>query len=219
LKGLIILEGYKALVIRLIYLFSGFFVLGASIVFVLKADLGVDSWNVFHTGLALHLPFTVGQVMQLVGVLLIAASCFFKIKPGLGTVLNMYFIGLFVDFIIKWNIIPPADSLLVSWLYMVFGIGLHGIGAGMYINARLGAGPRDGLMLGLSRITGKSIAFIKTVIELTVLTIGFFLGGKVGIGTLIFALSIGHSVQWGIKHIRVPAFFENVPKKGNSPCS
>ena len=192
-------------IIRILYLFVGLFIASLGTVLIVRADIGVDSWSVLHIGITLHTPLTIGKACQLIGVVLIIAGLFLKIKPGIGTIMNMYFIGFFQDFIFRLNFIKQPDSLLWSWIYLMGGIIIFGAGCGLYINSNFGAGPRDGLMLGLAKLTGKSVAFIKTIIELTVTVIGFLLGGPVGIGTVVFALLVGHIIQWSLKNLKLPS--------------
>ena len=191
--------------IRLLYLFGGLFIAALGSVLVIEANFGVDSWSVLHIGITLHTPFTIGQACQLLGIIIILASLFLKIKPGFCTIMNMFFYGYFVDLIMALNFIKQPNSIILTLVYLVAGTIIFGIGIGVYINSNFGAGPRDGLMLGLSKLTGKSVAFIKTLIELTVITTGFFLGGPVGIGTLIFAISVGHVIEWSLNSLKLPS--------------
>ncbi|MEA1994397.1 MAG: membrane protein [Euryarchaeota archaeon] len=188
-----------------IQLITGLFVFAAGIVFMLKADLGMSPWGTFHVGVIHHLPLTLGRISQLVGLVIIVLSLFLGIYPGVGTVLNMFFIGLFIDLINPY--IPFMDGYLSQACMLGMGILFVGIASGLYINANLGAGPRDSLMLGLSKKTEKSVRFIRNSIEITVLITGFFLGGPAGLGTVAFALGIGPSVQF---------FLKRVPKRGKS---
>lgn len=181
----------------------GLFVFATGIVSILKANLGMGPWDVFHVGVTHHIPLTLGRVNQIVGLSIILLSAFLSIYPGVGTVLNMFFIGFFIDLLNPF--IPSADALPLQVLFLAVGVTLIGIGSGLYINASLGAGPRDSLMLGLSRKTGKSIRLVRNSMEITVLTIGYFLGGPVGVGTVVFALAIGPSVHF---------FLKLVPKRG-----
>ena len=128
---------------------------------------------------------------------------FFKIYPGIGTLFNMIVIGFFIDLINPH--VPSMHNHFSQIAMLALGIILIGIGSGLYINANLGAGPRDGLMLGLSKKTGKSIRLIRNSMEIMILVTGFFLGGPVGVGTVAFALAIGPSVQ----------FFKLIPEKGS----
>jgi uncharacterized membrane protein YczE len=182
-----------------IQLIVGLFIFAAGIIFMLKANLGMGPWDVFHVGITNHLPLTLGRVSQIVGLIVILFSLFFRIYPGIGTVFNMIVIGFFVDLINPY--VPSMYNHFSQITMLALGIILIGIGSGLYINANLGAGPRDGLMLGLSKKTGKSIRLIRNSMEITVLIIGFFLGGPVGVGTVAFALSIGPSVQFFLKLI------------------
>jgi len=161
---------------------------------MLKSNLGMGPWSVFHVGITNHLPLTLGRVSQIVGLIVILFSLFFKIYPGIGTVFNMFLIGFFIDLVNPY--VPSMNNHLSQITMLACGIILIGIGSGLYINANLGAGLRDGLMLELSRKTGRSIRLIRNSIEITVLIIGFFLGGPVGVGTVAFALTIGPSVQF-----------------------
>jgi uncharacterized membrane protein YczE len=189
-----------------IQIMGGLFVFAAGIVFILKSDLGMGPWDVFHVGVTNYLPLTLGRINQVVGLIIIVVSCFLSIYPGVGTVLNMVFIGLFIDIINPY--IPFMDGIVFQILFLAAGITLMGTGSGLYINANLGAGPRDSLMLGLSKRTGKSVRLVRNSMELTVLIIGFFLGGPVGLGTVAFALTIGPSVQF---------FLKIVPERGTRP--
>lgn len=184
-------------------LMIGLFVLAAGIVSILKSNLGMGPWSVFHVGITHHIPLTLGQVVQLVGLIIIIFSFFLHVYPGVGTILNMIFVGIFIDLINLY--IPLMHTYLSQIILLACGIIFIGIGSGLYINANLGAGPRDGLMLGLSKKTGKSIRLVRNSIEITVLVAGFFLGGPVGLGTVVFALSIGPSVHF---------FLARIPERG-----
>lgn len=184
-------------------LISGLFLLALGIVCILKSDLGMSPWNVFHMGTINYLPLSLGRITQITGFILIILSYFLGIMPGIGTMLNMILIGVFIDFLTPF--FSSIDLLPFRFVFLATGIVLIAIGTGLYINSDLGAGPRDSLMLGLSKKTGKSIRFIRASIEITVLIIGFLLGGPVGIGTVAFSLSIGPSVQF---------FLKIIPKQG-----
>lgn len=182
----------------------GLFLFATGIVSILKANLGMGPWDVFHVGITHHVPLTLGRINQIVGFTIIIVSMLLGIYPGLGTILNMIFIGLFIDVINPY--VPFMDTLLSQAALLVCSILLIGIASGLYINANLGAGPRDSLMLGLSRKTGKSIRVVRSAMEITVVVVGFFLGGPVGVGTVAFAFGVGPSVQF---------FLKIVPKRGS----
>lgn len=127
-----------------------------------------------------------------------------KIKPSIGTFLNMYFFGFFLDLNLGLNIVKQPESLVVSILYLLFGILINGIGFGIYLNGKLGAGPRDSFMLGISKVTGKTPGTVKTYIESTAVFLGWLLGGPVGFGTLAYAIFVGRIMQWALEHIKLP---------------
>lgn len=163
----------------------------------------MDPWGCFHVGITRHLPLTLGRVSQGVGFIIILASLFLHIYPGIGTILNMILIGFFIDLINPH--IPFMHQLGIQFGMLGFGVLLIGVASGLYINANLGAGPRDSLMLGLSRKTGRSIRLVRNSMEVVVLVSGFLLGGPVGIGTVVYALAIGPCVQFFLK--RIPAIY------------
>lgn len=148
------------------WLMLGLFVLSIAIVLLIQAGLGPTPWDVFHLGLANHLFFTLGQVMIGVGVLLIALSWMLGVKPYTGSILNMIFIGIFVDLIMNGGWFPIFPGLLYRVIYFVSGVVLCGLGTGMYISANLGSGPRDSMMLALSGISGRRITGQKYFISL-----------------------------------------------------
>jgi len=188
-----------------IQIMIGLFALAVGIVSLLKSNLGMGPWSVFHVGVTHHLPITLGRVTQIVGLIIIVFSLLLEIYPGMGTLLNVVFIGVFIDLINPY--FPFMEHYFTQGASLVVGIVLIGIGSGLYINANLGAGPRDSLMLGLHKKTGKSIRLVRNSIEVTVLVVGFFLGGPVGVGTVVFALAIGPSVQF---------FLRIIPERGKT---
>ena len=177
---------------RFAVLFSGLFLCGVGAVFTVKAGLGVSPWDVFHIGVTNHLPVTMGRVQQWTGFSIILLTIIFTRRyPKIGTFLNMFFIGFFVDQILGWDIINPAQGPVFPYLYLTTGVLLLGTGSGLYLSAKLGAGPRDGLMLYLSERFSLRIRTIRTIMEVMVVITGFILGGPVGRGTVIVSLSIG----------------------------
>ncbi len=150
-------------------------------------------------GLAKHLPITFGQAAQLTGFILILLTFFIKVIPGLATIFNMYLVGLFVDLILEANILPTPNHIILRVIVLLLGLVCIGFASYFYLRVELGAGPRDGLMEGLVRVTKKSVGFIRTAIEVSVLITGYLLGGPVGIGTVIASLFTGSIVQWAFK--------------------
>lgn len=180
-------------------LIFGLFLFGAGISLTVKADLGLSPWSVFHMGLANRLPISFGQASQISGLVLIVLITFIKIIPGLATVLNMYLVGFFVDLILDANILPTPENFLVKLIVLFLGLICIAFASYFYLRVELGAGPRDGLMEGLVKITNKSVGFIRTAIEVSALIVGYLLGGPVGIGTIIASLFTGTLVQWAFK--------------------
>ena len=189
--------------LRFIAIFCGFFIIANGIVFTINANLGVMPWDVLHIGISYHVGISLGRVMQIVGLALVAFSYILKIHPHIGTVLNMIFVGFFVDLVIKMDYIPPSGSLLSQIFLYVIGVVLIGIGIALYISANLGAGPRDSLMLALTKATRFQVGTIRTFMEVVVTLLGYLMGGPLGIGTVIFALSIGSFMNMGFTLIRL----------------
>ncbi len=187
--------------LRYLALFSGLFIVANGIVLTINARLGVNPWDVLHIGLSTKIGLTIGQVIQGTGLLLITVSYIFKIRPSIGTILNMIFLGLFVDMVIAGGYVPQPEMLWLRVVLYIFGVLLYGFGVAFYISPNLGAGPRDSLMLALTRVSRFSVGTIRTFIEVTVATIGYFLGGPLGIGTVIFALSIGLFMELGFSTV------------------
>jgi len=192
---------YARFVGQLVTNVVGLFLFALGVVLTLRSGLGLGPWDVLHQGISRHTPLTFGQASQLVGAVVIGVGLVLRVRPGLGTVLNMLLIGFFVDRLLAVHVIPLAAPYgLAAQLGMdVAGVLLVGLGSGLYIRAKLGAGPRDGLMLGLHRVTGVRVAVTRAALEITVAIAGFLLGGTVGIGTLVFALGVGPAVELGFR--------------------
>jgi len=197
---------------RLFQLLIGLALYGASIAVMVRANLGLDPWDVFHQGLSNHSGISLGMMVNLVGVAVLLLWIPIRQRPGIGTVANVFLIGTFAD-ISLW-LIPPIHSLPLQVAMMVVAILLNGIATGAYIGAGLGPGPRDGLMTGLVKRTGGSVRVIRTVIEIAVLAAGWLLGGTVGIGTVLYAIAIGPIV-----HRMLPLFtIADSPKSSPVPA-
>ncbi len=178
---------------RLVQLFAGLVLYGASIALMIRADLGLDPWDTLHQGVAERVPLSIGAVVIVVGALVLLAWIPLRQRPGIGTVANVVVLGLAVDAVL-W-LVAPVEGYVGRSLVMVAAIVLNGVATGLYIGAGLGPGPRDGLMTGLARRTGVSLRVVRTGIEVTVLAIGWLLGGTVGVGTVAYALAIGPLAQ------------------------
>ncbi len=176
---------------------TGLAFFGFGITLFLRANLGLAPWDIFHKGLSEKLDISIGLVIEGVGLLLLLLWIPLRQRPGVGTILNALEIGFVVN--LTKPLIGEPDLLVIRALMVVAGVLVIGLGSALYIGAGLGSGPRDGLMLGLSKysIRGRqiSIRVARTVVELTVMVAGLFLGGSIGIGTLIFMFGIGPLVQ------------------------
>lgn len=178
---------------RLVQLYSGLVLYGVSLALMVRAGLGLDPWDVFHQGLADRLPLTFGQVVIVVGALVLLAWIPLRQRPGLGTISNVFVIGLAVDAALA--LLPAPEPMAWRIAFLVAGVVLNGVATAAYIGAGLGPGPRDGLMTGLVARTGRSVRLIRTSIELSALATGWLLGGTVGAGTVLYAISIGPLVH------------------------
>ncbi|MFE6777959.1 YitT family protein [Streptomyces sp. NPDC057702] len=173
----------------------------------LRAGLGLDPWDVFHQGVAEHTGLSIGTVVILAGAAVLALWIPLRQRPGLGTVSNVVVIGLMMDATLALT--PEPTALAVRVPLLVFSIVLNGAATGLYISARFGPGPRDGLMTGLHRRTGRSIRLVRTGIEVAVLATGFALGGSVGVGTLLYAVAIGPLAQFFLRLFAIPGLDQN----------
>ncbi|MEV7124163.1 YczE/YyaS/YitT family protein [Kitasatospora griseola] len=187
---------------RLLRLAAGLVLYGVSMALVLRSSLGGNPWDVFHQGLARHLGLSVGTWVTLVGLLVLLLWIPLRQKPGIGTVGNVAVLGVAMDATLA--LLPHPHALAARVPLLATGIVLNAVATGLYIGARLGPGPRDGLMTGLHRRTGRSVRLIRTAIEVTVLAAGIALGGTFGVGTVAYALAIGPLVQFFLPRLTVP---------------
>ncbi|MFF8319896.1 YitT family protein [Streptomyces bobili] len=187
---------------RLIQLYAGLALYGASSALLVRAGLGLEPWNVLHQGLAELSGLSIGVVSIIVGAAVLLLWIPLRQRPGLGTVSNVFVVGLAMDGTLA--LLPEAHGLAVRVPLLMAGILLNGAATGLYIAASFGPGPRDGLMTGLHRRTGRSIRLMRTAVEITVVATGFALGGTIGVGTLLYALSIGPLAQLFLRVFAVP---------------
>ncbi|MGS2615259.1 membrane protein YczE [Micromonospora sp. LZ34] len=179
---------------RLTQLYAGLALYGISMALMIRSGLGLNPWDVFHQGLARGTGLSFGTVTIAVGALVLLLWIPLRQRPGIGTVSNVVVIGLVVDATLA--VLPAGGPLAVRICLLVTGIVANGAATGLYIGARLGPGPRDGLMTGLvARRPGWSIRVVRTAIEVAVLAVGWLLGGTVGVGTVAYALAIGPLTQ------------------------
>ena len=181
------------LVRRLFQLYIGLLIYGLAGALQVRSRLGLDPWDVLHQGLARHLGLAIGTVIILVGAVVLLGWIPLRQRPGLGTLSNVVLIGVSMN--VALQLLPQTHAMAWRVTEMVVGVALCGVATGLYIGAHFGPGPRDGLMTGLARRTGRSIRLTRTALEITVLAGGWLLGGTVGVGTLLFAISIGPLAQ------------------------
>jgi uncharacterized membrane protein YczE len=191
--------------LRFVQLFGGLILYGISDGLLVRANLGLDPWDVFHQGLSRTFGLEIGTWSIIVGAFVLLLWIPLHQRPGVGTVCNIVIVGLVLN--VTVNEIPAPNALVVRVVVMAAGVVLNGIATGAYIGAELGPGPRDGLTVAIAA-RGVSLRLVRTSIELTVLITGWLLGGSVGVGTLAYALLIGP-----ITHVTIPAF--RLSKRGS----
>lgn len=200
---------------RLLQLYIGLIAYGASSALLVRGGLGLEPWGVLHQGLAELTGLSIGVVSIIVGAIVLLLWIPMRQRPGLGTVSNVFVVGLAMDATLA--IVPETDALAFRVPLMIVGIVLNGLATGLYIAARFGPGPRDGLMTGLHQLTGRSIRLVRTALEIAVVATGFVLGGTVGIGTVAYALAIGPLAQLFLRLFAVPQKAEGPADPGPAP--
>lgn len=189
---------------RLTQLYAGLVLYGVSMALMIRSELGLDPWDVFHQGLARQTGLSFGTVTIAVGALVLLLWIPLRQRPGLGTVSNVVVIGLVVDATL--TVLPPGEGMAARVTLLVAGIVANGAATGLYLGAGLGPGPRDGLMTGfVARHPRFSVRLVRTAIEVAVLALGWLLGGTVGLGTVAYALTIGPLAQFFIPVFALPA--------------
>lgn len=160
---------------------------------LVSAKLGNAPWTVLSQGLALQTGMSIGWAIALISVIVLLFWIPFKLKFGLGTILNVLIISFFIDQTTKW--IEPPELLSTRIFYMLFGIIIFSIGTAFYLSCKLGAGPRDGLMVGICQKFGWNVGRVRTAIEISVCAFGIVMGGTFGVSTIVFALTVGWIIQ------------------------
>jgi uncharacterized membrane protein YczE len=189
---------------RLVQLYAGLVLYGLSMALLVRSGLGVMPWDVLHQGLARQLGWSLGTVTIVVGALVLLAWVPLRERPGLGTVSNVVVIGLALDAALA--VLPEPSSLPIRVALVPLAIGLNAVATAAYIGVHLGPGPRDGLMTGLVRRSGRSVRLVRTSIEVAVVALGWLLGGTLGVATVLYALAIGPLV-----HALLPRLSVEVP--------
>jgi uncharacterized membrane protein YczE len=183
---------------RLPRLTAGLVLFGLGIAFMVRSDLGLPPWDVLHQGISEKTELAIGTVGIITGVAVLLLWIPIRERVGVGTIANAVVIGLVVNAAL--DVLETPEPIPARVAFLLLGIYLFGPGSGLYIGVGLGPGPRDGLMTGLAR-RGWSVRVVRTGIELTVLAVGFLLGGTAGIGTLLFALTVGPNVHWHLERL------------------
>jgi len=186
---------------RLLRLLAGLWLYGLAIALMIEGAIGASPWDVFHLGVARHVPMSFGMVMIIAAAGVLLAWIPLRQMPGLGTVANTLLLGPFAD--LNLALLGTPEGLPLRCAYLLAGVTACAIATAMYIGAQLGPGPRDGLMTGLARRTGWSIRRVRTVIEVAVLAVGVMLGGTAGVGTLVFAFGVGPLTQYFLRYLVV----------------
>jgi uncharacterized membrane protein YczE len=187
---------FKPKLKTLIYLVLGLTLFAIGETLLITANQGVSPWTVLAQGISFQTNLSIGITTFIVSLVVLILWYPLKQKPGLGTILNIVLISIIID--LSTLILPYPKSFLFQIIQSIVAVFLVGLGSGFYLTANLGPGPRDGLMTGLQNLTNQPIALIRTIIEVSAVGIGFYLGGIVGIGTLLFAFGIGPMVSLGI---------------------
>lgn len=178
---------------RLTQLAFGLVLYGLTLAMVIRATLGNSPWDVLHQGMARHLPLSIGEAVIVMSGVVLLAWIPLREMPGVGTIANAVLVGLSADFFLARIATPASPDAQLALL--LGGVLLNGVATALYIGSQFGPGPRDGLMTGLHRRTGVSIQAVRTSLEVSVVVVGFVLGGVVGLGTVVYAVAIGPLVQ------------------------
>lgn len=184
---------------KLIRLFIGLILYAFAIVFMLNADIGLASWDVLNQGLSLRTGITIGQCSIIIGSIIVIIDASLNEDIGWGTILNMIFIGVFIDVIINAKLIPISHNIVQGIIMTLIGNIIVPFATVLYIGAGLGSGPRDGLMIAIYKKTNKPIGIVRTTLEGGALLSGWILGGKVGLGTIISVCCIGYIMEFVFK--------------------
>lgn len=189
-------------IVRFIKLNFGLFLYGLGIIVTMRANVGYAPWEVLHSGISQTLGVSIGLVNTAVGALIVAIVFMLGEKIGLGTIFNMFMIGLFMDLILYLDFIPLFDNFWIGSLVLIIGLFVISLGTYFYISSAFGAGPRDSLMVAVTRKTGLPVGLCRGILEVSVVFIGWLLGGMVGLGTVISAFAIGFCVQITFKLVK-----------------
>lgn len=206
-----------SLAVRWTRLLMGLLLYGITMGLLVRASVGLDPWDVLHEGLTHHVPLTFGQVTIAVGALVLLLWWPLRQRPGIGTVLNVALIGTAADLTLA--VVPTPDALAARIALLIIGVVGNALAGALYLSAAFGAGPRDGLWRGIVARTGLSVRRVRTTLEVTVLGLGWLLGGTVGIGTVVYAIAIGPLVQMFLGWLEPATIETGVPRWGRAAGS
>ena len=187
---------FKPKIRTLLFLSVGLICFGLGEALILISSTGNSPWLVLAEGLSIKTGLSVGTATFFISLFVLFLWIFLKQKPGIGTFLNVFIIAIIID--LTSLFFDPPSSIYQKYLLTIIAVLLVGFGSGIYLIANLGPGPRDGLMTGITDITGYPISFVRAIIEISVVILGWYFGGTVGVGTVIFAFGIGPSVALGL---------------------
>lgn len=196
--------------LRLSYLFISFFGCAVGISFIVKANLGVDPWNMFYLGMVNQFGLSMGVWIMIVCTLLTIFAWSIGTKPFIATILDILIFGSMVDLANKYNVFPAPSSFLMSSVYLIAGMLILAYCVGIYLNLSLGAGPHMIFVLALVNKTGKSMGLLKTITDVAVLILGFIMGGQSGVGTVVLALGMGYLFEFFTKRLKLKGLEENI---------
>ena len=206
----------RHLALRIGELLTGLVLWGMSIALMVRSDLGLGPWDAFHVGLHLQTGLSIGVANIVTGVVIIAITLAMRVRPGASIVVNTIVIGLCVDLLLP--LVPVAAFAGLGLAYFAAALALAGLATGLYIGAGFGQGPRDALMLALHERTGWTVPRARTVLEASVLAAGWLMGGRVGIGTIMYALAIGPAVHLGLRlFVKPTSASAGHDSRGNPP--
>ena len=192
----------KDFYLRMIKMIFGLFLYALGIVITLKANIGFAPWDVFHVGLSKTMGISIGTASILVGLLILLIVIILGEKLGFGSVFNMFLVGIFLDLILKINLVPQMKHIVSGIIMLISGMVVISVATYFYIGSAFGAGPRDSLMVALTRKTKIPVGICRGIIELSATVAGWFLGGMVGIGTVITVIGIGFCIQLTFKVLK-----------------
>ena len=189
----------KSAIFKFVKMIIGFCFCAIGIVMTINATLGLSPWDVLHEGIYKITGITMGNASIIVGTMVVVVNILLKENLGWGTIINMILVGILMDVLMLNHLIPIADNFVTGIIMMLLGMFILGIGCVLYLGSGFGSGPRDGMMVAIQRKTGKSLTLIRGVMEVSALIVGYFLGGTVGIGTVISAFGLGYFIELAFK--------------------